>query len=116
VDESEVTEVSYNIKASELRFSRRRSDSGSEGLKTCKLEPEGGKTLKFHIFVDTSFLEVFVDEGRACMTNNIYPQSEIRDIDLFTRGGKVKLMSLDLWKLKSINYFSWRLFNERRFK
>lgn len=116
VDESEVTEVSYNIKASELCFSRRRSDFGSEGLKTCKLESAGGKTLKLHIFVDTSFLEVFVDEGRACMTNNIYPQSEIRDIDLFTRGGKVKLMSLDLWKLKSINYFSWRLFNERRFK
>ncbi|MCJ7665334.1 MAG: glycoside hydrolase family 32 protein [Actinobacteria bacterium] len=102
VDESEVTEVSYNIKAGELCFDRRRSDSGSESLKTCKLESAGGKTLKLHIFVDTSYVEIFADKGLACMTNNIYPQSEITDIDLFTRGGKVKLMSLDLWKLKSI--------------
>jgi beta-fructofuranosidase len=102
VSESEEAEVSYNVKAGELRFSRRKSESDSEGVKTCRLESARGKTLKLHIFMDTSFVEVFAAEGRACMTNNMYPQSEIRDIDLFTRGGRVKLISLDLWRLKSI--------------
>jgi len=102
LDESEETEISYNLKDRELCFGRRRSDSRSESVKTCKLESTGGKTLKFQIFVDTSFVEIFADAGRVCMTNNVYPKSEIRDIDLFTRGGKVKLISLDLWKLDSI--------------
>jgi beta-fructofuranosidase len=102
VNESEEAEVSYNLKARELRFIMRRSDSGSEGIKTCRLGSAGSKTLKLHIFMDASFVEIFADEGRACLTNNVYPQSVIRDIDLFTRGGKVKLISLDLWKLKSI--------------
>jgi len=102
VSESEKAEITYNVKARELSFSRRRSNTGSEGIKTCRLGSADSKTLKLHIFVDTSIVEIFADDGRACLTNNIYPQPELRDIDLFTRGGKVKLISLDLWKLKSI--------------
>jgi beta-fructofuranosidase len=102
VNGSEKTVVLYNVKAGELRFDRRRSDSSSEGVRTCKLESAGGKTLKLHIFVDTSCVEIFADKGRTCMTNNIYPQPESKGMDLFSQGGKAKLLSLDIWKLKSI--------------
>jgi len=99
-DISEETVVSYNVKAGELRFSKRRTGSGSEDIKTSRFRPGRGKTLTLHIFVDIYFVEIFADEGRICMTNNIY--SKIRDIDLFTQDGKARLVSLDIWKLKSI--------------
>lgn len=100
--ENEGVEILYNIKDVELRFSMRRSDSGSEGIKTCKLDTGSSKALKLHIFLDTSILEIFADDGRVCLTNNIYPRSGIRDIDIFARGGDVKLIYIDIWKLKSI--------------
>jgi len=102
VDGSEETVVSYNVKGRELRFDRNRSGSGSKGVRTCKLESADDKTLKLHIFVDTSCVEIFIDEGHTSMSNNIYPQPESKSMDLFSSGGRVKMLSLDIWKLKSI--------------
>ncbi|MDD5600795.1 MAG: glycoside hydrolase family 32 protein, partial [Actinomycetota bacterium] len=99
-DGSEETVVLYNVKAGELHFARRRLDLGSEDVRTYKLGFNKGENLKLHIFIDIYFLEIFADNGRVCLTNNLY--SEIRDINLFARDGRVKLVSLDLWKLKSI--------------
>jgi len=99
-DGSEEAVVLYNVKAGELRFVRRRPDLGSEDIKTCKLGFNEGENLKLHIFIDIYFLEIFANDGRICMTNNLY--SVVRDINLFASGGTVRMVSLDLWRLRSI--------------
>jgi len=102
INGSEKTVILYNVKEKKLHFDRSKSDSSSEGVRTCNLKSIGSKNLKLHIFVDTSCIEIFANEGRIYMSNNIYPHPGSNGIDLFSRGGKVKLLSLDIWKLKSI--------------
>jgi beta-fructofuranosidase len=60
------------------------------------------KKVKFHIFIDKSVVEVFFND-RECITARIYPKSEDADkINLFAQDGKVKVVSLDVWNLRSL--------------
>lgn len=101
-DGSQETVLSYDMKSGELRFDRNRSDGWSEGIRTCKLEAFDKEKMKLHIFVDTCVVEVFADEGRTVMSNNIFPDSASVYMDLFSLGGTAELISLDIWQLKSV--------------
>jgi beta-fructofuranosidase len=52
--------------------------------------------------VDHSIVEVFAN-GRQCLTLRAYPEREDSSgISLFARGGAAKLVSLDLWQMRSV--------------
>jgi len=58
-------------------------------------------TLRLHVFVDRSVVEVFVN-GRCCLTGRVFPSREDAvGIDLLTQGGDASLRSLDVWTLRS---------------
>lgn len=58
-----------------------------------------GETLKLHIFLDRSVLEVFAN-GRQCVTQRIYPtRGDSLGVTLFSRGGGVDVKSIDAWDL-----------------
>ncbi|MEO8426233.1 MAG: glycoside hydrolase family 32 protein [Verrucomicrobiota bacterium] len=65
-----------------------------------KLLPDE-KTLKLHVFLDRSVMEVFVN-NRACFTRVIYPGENDLGFGAFATGGKVRLRSLEAWPLRSI--------------
>ncbi|PFN98540.1 hypothetical protein COJ85_20880 [Bacillus sp. AFS076308] len=58
--------------------------------------------MKFHVFVDRSTIEVFGNNGEIAMTNLTFPDSQSDGLELFSNGGNVKLLSLDIYRLKSI--------------
>jgi beta-fructofuranosidase len=59
------------------------------------------KSLRLHVFVDRSIVEVFVN-GRCCVTARVYPSNDKAvGIDLQSRGGDASLRSLDIWALGS---------------
>ncbi|CAM4085993.1 glycoside hydrolase family 32 protein [Paenibacillus alkaliterrae] len=65
------------------------------------LGPVNG-TVKLHIWVDRSSVEIFADEGGLVMTDQLFPHAGSDGIELFAKGGEVWLRSLKLYPLKSI--------------
>ncbi|AXI39455.1 sucrose-6-phosphate hydrolase [Bacillaceae bacterium ZC4] len=88
----EKTVISYNRK--EQKVTLDRTHSGEVPAKeygttrTCSVE---GDTLKLHLFVDTSSVEIFINDGVEVFTSRIFPRLESTDIRFFARNGKVTL-------------------------
>jgi beta-fructofuranosidase len=66
------------------------------------LEPgDAQKTLKLHIFLDRSVMEVFVNGGRSAVTRVEYPDDKDLGIAVFAKEGQATLTSLHVWQMKS---------------
>ncbi|MBC8870509.1 MAG: GH32 C-terminal domain-containing protein [Planctomycetes bacterium] len=63
---------------------------------------ENQKTLKLHVFLDKSVMEVFINDGIASVTRVNYPGEKDLGISAFAENGSVTLKSLDVWQMKSI--------------
>jgi fructan beta-fructosidase len=61
-------------------------------------------TLKLQIFVDTSSLEVFANDGETVLTSLIFPAPDARGLELFLERGELRRANMDLFELQSI----WR--------
>lgn len=55
--------------------------------------------LSLRIFIDSSSVEVFVNDGDACLSSRIYPQVGQRDISLFAHHGVASLQDGGYWSL-----------------
>jgi beta-fructofuranosidase len=61
-----------------------------------------GETVRLHIFLDRSVVEVFANE-QTCITERIYPtRPDSLGLALLVRGGTAHLTALDVWELESI--------------
>lgn len=58
--------------------------------------------VKFHIFVDQSSIEVFVNDGRVVLTSLIFPDPANLGVQLFSLNGQTTLRYLTAWHLSSI--------------
>ncbi len=63
---------------------------------------DGPQTLKLHIFLDKSVLEVFINNGLTSVTRVDYPPESDRGLAVFSENGAVTLKSLDVWQMKPI--------------
>lgn len=57
--------------------------------------------VKLHLYVDWSSVEVFGNDGEQVMTDLIFPNEDGQEIEIFSKGGKVKLNFLEFYELKS---------------
>ena len=58
--------------------------------------------IKFHIFIDKSVIEVFIDY-QECITSRIYFASEKSNrFSIYSKQGSITLKQLDIWDMKSI--------------
>lgn len=69
------------------------TDYGSE--RRCSLDSE---KIKFQLFVDTSSVEIFVNDGEEVFTSRIFPSMESTEIRFFAQGGSVTCQA-SLWKI-----------------
>jgi sucrose-6-phosphate hydrolase SacC (GH32 family) len=102
----EETVIAYDIDRQELYLDRTRSgDVGFSpnfpGIHAGPLMPDGGR-IRLHVFVDRTSVEVFGNDGRIVISDLIFPDPSSDGLALFTRGGTVRLVSLDVWELASI--------------
>ncbi len=68
-------------------------------------ELKPGEPLRLRVFLDRSVLEVYAN-GRQCVTQRIYPsRPDSLGVALVSRGGSVKVKSLDAWDMSPAN--SW---------
>lgn len=55
--------------------------------------------IGLHIFLDQSSVEVFADGGRVVITDLIFPDPYSAGLELFAKGGTVRVKTLDIWRL-----------------
>jgi sucrose-6-phosphate hydrolase SacC (GH32 family) len=105
----EKTIVGYSASEEALYVDRRKSgyDDFSGVFPSISKGPLKNRTntVRLHIFVDKSSIEVFGNDGETTITSKIYPDTSSLGIELFSYNGKVKVKSLDLWNLGSINLY-----------
>jgi beta-fructofuranosidase len=63
---------------------------------------DAGATLKLHLFLDRSVLELFIQDGSDSVTRVIYPREEDVSVAAFADGGDATLVSFDAWEMASI--------------
>ena len=71
------------------------------GLQTAPLALNHG-TLRLHILVDSSSVEVFADQGQVVLTDQIFPDAGSTGVSAFAQGGSAKLDDIEAWHLRSI--------------
>ena len=101
----EETVIGYDVLAEELWVDRRRSGNTEfapafPGRHRGPLPLEQGRT-KLHIFVDTCSVEVFGNDGRAVISDLIFPSPQSTGLELYTVGGEARLIALEIWTLHS---------------
>ena len=87
--------VSYDVTNQQARLSGDITQSN-----TWKMDAVKGR-VKMQILVDRSIIEAFYDEGRAYIMSTFYPDKSNQSLELFSTGGNTRLISLDVYELKS---------------
>jgi beta-fructofuranosidase len=104
-DREEQTVITYDHHSQILSVDSSRSSRSPEVERERIDAPVGdssGETLRLHIFLDRSVLEVFAS-GDVCITSRIYPsRADSLGLDLSVHHGTLKLKTLDIWTMKSI--------------
>ena len=62
------------------------------------LSAESGK-ITLHIFLDRCSVEVFGNDGRTTLTDLIFPRESGKQMDLYSDGGPIENVQLDIWTL-----------------
>ena len=112
-DGSEQTTIIYDSKKKVIRVDLSRTSLDKSlmewrykwfGYKQeAEFELKPNESLNFHIFLDRSVMEVFVN-NRLCLTHRIYPtRDDSKGIVLFANGGTIKVPKLDAWKIHPSN-------------
>jgi len=83
-----------------LVLERFSEDPGLCGCRSVPL-PEAD-ILSLRVFIDRSSLEVFVNQGEACLTSRIYPTDGQRSVTLFAEGGLAQFGAAQAWELENI--------------
>jgi fructan beta-fructosidase len=61
-----------------------------------------GPSLKFHLFVDASSVELFADDGRLVMTTLVFPTEKFSTLKMFSKGANVLLIRAELHGIERI--------------
>lgn len=104
--DSHETVIGYRVTEQELFVDRTLSGEGSfhpdfPVRHSVKLEASE-RRLSLHILVDASCVEVFGNDGEAAITDLIFPDQDDLDMAIYTLNGSVRLVSLEIYPLKSI--------------
>jgi fructan beta-fructosidase len=63
---------------------------------------EIGTSVKLHIFVDRSSIELFANDGERVLSDRVYPPAGSDGIELYTEGTGGRVRSLTIWQLDSV--------------
>ncbi|WP_010632785.1 glycoside hydrolase family 32 protein [Sporolactobacillus vineae] len=100
VGQTEKSVIHYDTKFQKLILDLTKSGQAARGIRQVSLPLEG--SLKFHIFLDRSSIEVFVNDGDVVLTSRIYPTEKNQGMQIFTNNGNVKIRNFIIWELEDI--------------
>ncbi|MGZ4159177.1 MAG: GH32 C-terminal domain-containing protein [Neobacillus sp.] len=99
------TVVGYDSTTGEVYIDRTQSgnvnfSSDFAGIQRAPLAINNGK-LKLKILVDWSSIEVFAEDGKVVLTDQIFPDPSSAGMSMFASGGTAHLESLTVNHLRS---------------
>ena len=108
VGASEQTVIGYRPKTRKLFVDRSQSGTvdfydGFATVHSTELYPINS-LIKLHIFVDSSSVEVFANDGLVTFAECIFPAEGSQGLELFSEGGTIKLCSLDIFELNPATF------------
>lgn len=75
-----------------------------DGVKVPLNDWQPGKFLQLRIFIDKKIVEVFVNDGRYCISRQVREENvKGKNVALTSLGGTARLVSLEVWKLKTLH-------------
>jgi fructan beta-fructosidase len=102
--ENEETLIGVDVRAGTVFIDR--SSSGAvnfsrdfPGRHSCRLTSTDG-SIRLHVLVDATSVEVFADDGQAVLTDQIFPSATSRGVSLFAIGSPARLRFLEAWELR----------------
>jgi len=101
------TVVGYDVTARKVFVDRRYSGATDfnryfpRHIDSATLSLESN-IVKFHVFVDWSSIEVFVNGGNVVMTDLIFPNSESNRLEFYAGNGDVQLVKCEVWEMDSV--------------
>ncbi|GGJ43469.1 glycoside hydrolase family 32 protein [Deinococcus roseus] len=102
----EETVVSYSPLAERISLDRSKAGEGSFniGFPEVHAAPlkDVGSTLKLHILLDTSSIEVFAEDGKVVFSDLTLSSPSSDGLELFSTGGDAVVKNLEVYELKSI--------------
>jgi len=107
--ESEQTRVGCDLAANGRLFLDRTYSGRVDfhprftGVQEAPLSAHDGR-LKLHVFLDTSSIEAFANDGEPVLTGLLFPSSGNRKLALFSSSDALEVKALEVWELKP----SWR--------
>jgi fructan beta-fructosidase len=57
--------------------------------------------VTLRVLVDRSSVEVFANDGRVTITDQVFPDRSSQAVQVFSDGGRAQLQKITIWKLKS---------------
>ncbi len=63
---------------------------------------EKSTSIKLHVFVDRSSIEVFANDGERVLSDRIYPPPGSDGIELFEKGAAGRVVRFNIWNLSSV--------------
>ncbi len=103
----EETVAGYSTKSKSMFVDRTRSgDVGFHprftGHHSAPLAMNDQRTIRLQIFVDTSSVEVFGNDGEAVVTDLVFPKPDSNHVELFASGGTCRVVSCQVHSMKSV--------------
>jgi fructan beta-fructosidase len=99
------TLVGLNTNRDEIYVDQTRSGESSfskdfSGRHSARIEHKA--SVKLHVFVDRSSIELFVNDGERVFSERIYPPPGSDGIELYANGSGGRVIALNMWKMASI--------------
>jgi len=91
--------ISYNKKDKICIIDRNNMKLGGKGIRKFKLKVNS--SLKLHMFIDNSVIEIYYQDGLETNTLMYFPQNNNFEIEI---KNNIKINKLEIWKLRRINY------------
>lgn len=89
--------VYVDVQMARLVLARHYPQYGLCGMRSVPVDINA--SLELRLFFDSSSVEVFVNDGEACLSSRIYPDAEKRALSLFAWSGSAKVSEAGAWPL-----------------
>lgn len=100
------TKVGYKAATNEVFLNRSLSGQLPYGIYTDNLFETSlltsGASVRVHIYVDHSSVEVFFNEGEKVISSRVFPNNGMNDIEFYQTGSNANILDFNFWSLKSI--------------
>ena len=108
--QGEHTKIGYRTRSGQLVVDRQHAGNGDFHPDFCKrhttppgmlLPLAGTDTIRLHVLLDRSSVEVFANDGQVCITDQLFPRAPYDQLAFYADGGSARITRCEGWTIQS---------------